>query len=181
MSDSILSFVNSASFRNTLIARNLPPYTLNGLYTPPSGPQNYEVSVSDFNVVDSPNELISQNPFVRNNQTLNEYGPNNGYQNTIINNNLPVTPNQGEYNLNDTVLDLVNEFYIDLAYIENRYGPVGGFNNMVVIDSIQNNNKIYVPYWDPPTFIPSSYSPYNILLSNNPTGSNYLKILILPN
>jgi hypothetical protein len=174
MSDSILSFVNSASFRNTLIARNLPPYTLNGLYTPPSGLQNYEVSVSDFNVVDSPNELISQNPFVRNNQTLNEYGPNNGYQNTIINNNLPVTPNQGEYNLNDTVLDLVNEFYIDLAYIENRYGPVGGFNNMVVIDSIQNNNKIYVPYWDPPTFIPSSYSPYNILLSNNPTGSNGL-------
>jgi hypothetical protein len=45
---------------------------------------------------------------------------------------------------------------------------------MVVIDSIQNNNKIYVPYWDPPTFIPSSYSPYNILLSNNPTGSNGL-------
>jgi len=174
MADSILSFVNSASFRNSLIARNLPPYTLNGLYTPPSGPQNYEVSVSDFNVVDSPNELISQNPFVRNTQTLNEYGPNNGYQNTIINNNLPVTPNQGEYNLNDTVLDLVNEFYIDAAYIENRYGPVGGFNNMVVIDSIQNNNKIYVPYWDPPTFIPSSYSPYNILLSNNPTGSNGL-------
>ena len=174
MSDSILSFVNSASFRNSLIARNLPPYTLNGLYTPPSGPQNYEVSVSNFNVVDSPNELISQNPFVRNTQTLNEYGPNNGYQNTVINNNLPVTPNQGEYNLNDTALDLVNEFYIDAAYIENRYGPVGGFNNMVVIDSIQNNNRLYVPYWNPPTFIPSSYSPYNILLSNDPTGSNGL-------
>jgi hypothetical protein len=174
MADSVLSFVNSSSFRNSLISRNLPPYSVSGLYTPPSGLQNYEVSVSDFNVVDSPDELIGQNPFVRNTQTLNEYGPNNGYQNTIINNNLPVTPNQGEYNLNDTVLDLVNEFFIDAAYIENRYGPVGGFNNMVVIDSIQNNNKIYVPYWDPPTFIPSSYSPYNILLSDNPTGSDGL-------
>ena len=174
MADSILSFVNSSSFRNSLITRNLPPYSVSGLYTPPSGPQNYETSVSNFNVVDSPNELISQNPFVRNTQTLNEYGPNNGYQNTVINNNLPVTPNQGEYNLNDTALDLVNEFYIDAAYIENRYGPVGGFNNMVVIDSIQNNNRLYVPYWNPPTFIPSSYSPYNILLSNNPTGSDGL-------
>jgi hypothetical protein len=174
MADSILSFVNSTSFRNSLVARNLPPYTLNGLYTPPSGQQNYEYSVSDFNVIDSPNELISQNPFVRNNQTLNEYSPNNGYRNTIINSNLPVTPNQGEYNLSDTRLDLVNEFYIDAAYIENRYGPIGGFNNMVVIDSIQNNNRLYVPYWEPPTFIPSSYSPYNILLSNDPTGSNGL-------
>ena len=174
MADSILSFVNSTSFRNSLVTRNLPPYTLNGLYTPPSGQQNYEYSVSDFNVIDSPNELISQNPFVRNNQTLNEYSPNNGYRNTIINSNLPVTPNQGEYNLSDTRLDLVNEFYIDAAYIENRYGPIGGFNNMVVIDSIQNNNRLYVPYWEPPTFIPSSYSPYNILLSNDPTGSNGL-------
>jgi hypothetical protein len=174
MADSILSFVNSASFRNSLISRNLPPYNLTGLYTPPSGQQNYEVSISDFNVVDSPNELIGQNPFVTNAQTLNEYGPNGGYRPTIINNNLPVTPNQGEYNPNDTVLDLVNEFYIDAAYIENVYGPVGGYNNMVIIDTIQNNNRLYTPYWDPPTFIPSSYSAYNILLSVDPTGSDGL-------
>jgi len=174
MADSFLSFVNSESFRNSLITRNLSPYTVSGSYTPPSGPQNYEFSASDSNVINSPDGYISQNPFVRSSQTLNEFGPNNGYQQTIINNNLPVTPNQGEYNPNDTALDLVNEFYIDNAYIENRYGPVGGFNNMVVIDSIQNNNRLYVPYWNPPTFIPSSYSPYNILLSNNPTGSDGL-------
>ena len=45
---------------------------------------------------------------------------------------------------------------------------------MIIIDSIQNNNKLYTPYWDPPTFIPSSYSPYTILLSNDPSGSDGL-------
>lgn len=174
MSDSILSFTNSASFRNSLIARNLAPYNIPGAYTPPSGQQNYEFSVSNFNVVDSPNDLIANNPFVNVNSTLNEYGPNNGFQQAIVSGLLPVDANQGEYNPNDTVLDLVNEFYIDAAYIENRYGPIGGFNSMVVIDNIQNNNKIYTPYWEPPTFIPSTYSPYNILLSNDPTGSNGL-------
>ena len=174
MSDSLLSFANSSSFRNSLITRNLPPYNLPGEFTPPSGQQNYEYTSSDFNVIDSPNELVGRNPFVRNAETLNEYGPDNGYQQTIINSNLPITPNQGEYSPNDTVLDLVNEFYIDAAYIENRFGPVGGFNYMVIIDSIQNNNKLYTPYWDPPTFIPSSYSPYSILLSNDPTGSEGL-------
>ena len=174
MSDSSLSFVNSSSFRNTLIARNLPPYAVPGVYTPPANNQNYEYNSSNYNVIDSPNDLIALDPFVRDVQGLNEYGPNNGYQQTIVNNNLPITPNQGEYNPNDTVLDLVNEFYIDAAYIENRYGPIGGFNNMIIIDSIQNNNKLYTPYWDPPTFIPSSYSPYTILLSNDPSGSDGL-------
>jgi hypothetical protein len=174
MSDSTLSFSNSASFRNSLISRNLAPYNIPGSYTPPSGSQNYEFTISSFNVVDSPNDLIASNPFVNDNATLNEYGPNNGYQQVIVNYNLPVDPNQGEYNPNDTVLDLVNEFYIDAAYIENRFGPIGGFQNMVVIDSIQNNNKLYTPYWDPPTFIPSTYSPYTILLSNDPSGSNGL-------
>jgi hypothetical protein len=174
MSDSSLSFVNSSSFRNTLIARNLPPYAVPGVYTPPANNQNYEYNSSNYNVIDSPNDLIALDPFVRDVQGLNEYGPSNGYQQTIINNNLPVIPNQGEYNPNDTVLDLVNEFYIDAAYIENRYGPIGGFNNMIIIDSVQNNNKLYTPYWDPPTFIPSSYSPYTILLSNNPSGSDGL-------
>jgi hypothetical protein len=174
MSESTLSFVNSASFRNSLISRNLAPYNVPGSYTPPAGPQNYEFEASAFNVVDSPGELISNNPFVRNTATLNEYSPLLGYRQTIINNNLPVDPNKGEYDPNDTVLDLVNEFYIDAAYIENRYGPVGGFMDMVVIDNIQNNNKLYTPYWNPPTFIPSSYSPYTILFSNDPAGSEGL-------
>ena len=176
MSVSSLSFVSTASFRNSLLGRNLTPYSVTGVYTPPVSNRTYETTLSDFNVVNSPDELISQNPFARQLYPLNEYGPEGGYNLTITYNQPPIiqNSNQGEYSPNDTVLDLVNEFFIDGAYIENRYGPIGGFSEMVVIDNIQNNNKLYTPYWDPPTFVPSSYNPYQILISTNPAGNNGL-------
>lgn len=171
-----LSFANSSSFRNALLSKNLEPYDVPGVYTPPSGPIAYETEQSNLNVIDSPDNLITDGIFSNQLYPLNEYGPNGGYNLDITYNGppLPVNSNQGEYDINDTVLDLVNEFYIDAAYIENRYGPNGGFNDMVIITDIQNNNKIYQPYWDPPTFVPSSYSPYSILLSSNPVGDNGL-------
>jgi hypothetical protein len=145
MPGSTLSFVNSSSFRNTLLAKNLDPYDVPGVYTPPSGPITYEVQQNVSNVIDSPDGLIANDPFAATLYPLNEYGPNGGFNTTITYNGppLPVNSNQGEYSPTDTVLDLVNEFYIDAAYIENRYGPSGGFNDMVIVTDIQNNNKIY--------------------------------------
>jgi outer membrane protein OmpA-like peptidoglycan-associated protein len=174
MPGSTLSFVNSSSFRNTLLAKNLDPYDVPGVYTPPSGPITYEVQQNVSNVIDSPDGLIANDPFAATLYPLNEYGPNGGFNTTITYNGppLPVNSNQGEYSPTDTVLDLVNEFYIDAAYIENRYGPSGGFNDMVIVTDIQNNNKIYQPYWNPPTFVPSSYTPYSILFSDNPNGTD---------
>jgi len=172
MSDSTLSFSSSSSFRDVLMARNLPPYDVPGVYTPPSGPLNYEVVQTVSNVIDSPDELIANDPFAQQLYPLNEYGPEGGYNLNITYNGppLPVDSNKGEYDPTDTVLDLVNEFYIDAAYIENKFGPEGGFKDMVVIDNIQNNNKIYLPYWNPPIFTPSVYTPYEILINNNPAG-----------
>jgi len=174
MSESALSFASTSSFRNSLIARNLAPYNIQGVYSPPISNINYVTVIGDLSVVDSPNDLVGNSPFPKDLYPLNEYGPEGGYSNVVINNKYPIKPNKGEYDPNDTELDLVNEFYIDAAYIENRYGPQGGFMSMVVIDSIQNNNKLYTPYWEPPTFIPSSYSPYQVLLSKDPTGSDGL-------
>ena len=174
MSDSTLSFVNSSTFRNTLLAKNLEPYDVPGVYTPPSGPQTYETVLSNLTVVDSPDNLITDGIFANNLYPLNEFGPNGGYNTNITFNGppLPVNSNQGEYNPNETAMDLLNEFFIDAAYIENRYGPDGGFNDMVIITDIQNNNKIYQPYWNPPSYNASSYSPYTILTSVDPIGSN---------
>jgi hypothetical protein len=158
------------------MVKNLAPYSVQGVYTPPVSDINYETIIGVSNVIDSPNELITDGSFSNLLYPLNEYGPDGGY-NTQINFNgppLPVASNQGEYSPNDTVLDLVNEFFIDAAYIQNRYGPPGSFNDLVIITDIENNNKIYQPYWEPPSFAPSSYSPYNILLSPNPIGSNGL-------
>jgi outer membrane protein OmpA-like peptidoglycan-associated protein len=158
------------------MVKNLAPYSVQGVYTPPVSQVNYETILSVSNVIDSPGELITNGSYSNLLYPLNEYGPDGGYS-TQINYNgppLPVASNQGEYNPNDTVLDLVNEFFIDAAYIQNRYGPQGSFNDLVIITDVENNNKIYQPYWEPPSFAPSSYSPYNILLSPNPIGSNGL-------
>ena len=176
MAESSLSFASTSSFRNSLMAKNLAPYSVQGVYTPPANQVNYETILSVSNVIDSPGELITNDPYAQLLYPLNEYGPNGGY-NLDINFNgppLPVNSNQGEYAPNDTALDLINEFFIDAAYIQNAYGPNGGYNDLVIITDIENNNKIYQPYWEPPSFAPSSYSPYNILLSPNPIGSNGL-------
>ena len=176
MAESPLSYTSSESFRKVLIARNLKPYTVPGVYTSPKGPVTHEEILSNYSVKDSDGTLISEDKFADKMYPLNQYGPEGGYNKNITYNNLATTTksNEGPYNPNDTKLDLVNEFFIDAAFIENRYGPVGGYNSMYYVSDIQNNNKIYSPYWQPPTFVPSKYSPYSIIISNNPAGSDGL-------
>jgi hypothetical protein len=103
---------------------------------------------------------------------MNQYGPQGGYNTNITYNGvpLPVLSNSGEYDPNDTVLDLVNEFFIDAAYILNPYGPIGGFNDLYYVSETITNQVYHQPY--PSTFVPSSYSPYEILFNTNPTGSD---------
>ena len=87
MPESTLSFNLSASFRDTLLARNLQPYNVPGAYTPPAGNLTYEISpLQDSSVIDSPNDLIGTTVQANNLYALNEYGPEGGYNN-IINTN----------------------------------------------------------------------------------------------
>jgi hypothetical protein len=174
MSDSPLSFSSSENFRKNLVTKNLAPYQVQGVYTPPANDVNYETVLSDTGVIDSPDKLISEDPFVDILYPLNQYGPEGGYEKNITYNNppLPVSSNDGPYQPTDTVMDLVNEFFIDTAYVQNQYGPEGGYQNMIIITDIQNNNNVYLPYWEPPIFRPSSYNAYSILISDNPVGSD---------
>lgn len=171
---SSLSFASTSSFRNILMGRNLSPYTVTGTYTPPGGPLNYPTSLNDYNVVDSPDFLISNSPFPNQAYILNEFGPTGGFNNTITFNGplVPIIPTSAEYSPTQTNMDLLNDTFIDAAYLQNSYGPQGGFQSMVTVTDIQLNNFIYQPYWEPPNFAPSSYSPYSILFSDNPSGDN---------
>ncbi len=173
MSESSLSFDSTKLFRNNLLGRNLKPYKIPGIFTPKdTTPQ--ATNLSDYNVIDSPGELLTNGSFSNQLYPLNGYGPDGGYNLNISFNNPPLTQtsNKGEYDLSDSKLELVNEFYIDAAFVTNKYGPEGGYNSLVVIDDIQNNEKISLPYWDPPVFNPSSYSPYNIITTKDPSGSD---------
>jgi hypothetical protein len=175
MPNSPLSFASSSSFRDSLLSKNLSPYGVTGVYSPVASDLDTETVLSNFNVVDSPNDYIANDPFAAQLYPLNQFGPNGGFNTTIDFNGapLPVNSNQGEYAPTDTVLDLVNEFFIDSAYVTNNYGPVGGYNDLVEIgneSTYTNPNYLHIPYGS--DFVPSSYSPFNILLNNNPNGDN---------
>jgi hypothetical protein len=173
MPNSPLSFASTSSFRNALLSKNLSPYGVTGVYSPSSSDLDTETVLSAFNVIDSPNELIAEDTFAAQLYPLNQFGPNEGYNTTIDYNGVPqpVNSNQGEYSPDDTALDLVNEFFIDSAYVSNYFGPIGGYNDLV---EITNNGylgePLHIPYNS--NFVPSTYSPYSILLSDNPDGDN---------
>jgi len=173
MPNSPLSFASTSSFRDTLLSKNLTPYGVTGVYTPSSSDLDTELVLSSYNVIDSPNDLIGNDPFAAQLYPLNQFGPNGGYNTTLDYNGapLPVNSNQGEYSPNDTALDLVNEFFIDSAYVSNYFGPVGGYNDMVDITNDGTlGSPLHIPYNS--NFVPSTYSPYSILLNDNPTGDN---------
>ena len=62
---STLSFASSSSFRDILLAKNLVPYSVSGVYTPPASNLNTEVSLNNYSVIDSPNDLIANDPFAQ--------------------------------------------------------------------------------------------------------------------
>ena len=181
MSETTLSFSASASFRNNLMGRNLPPYNVPGSYSPPSGDVNYEATpLSDSSVIDSPNDLIGTPVQANELYSLNEWGPEGGYSNIVSTDGppLPVNPNQGEYGQDDAQIDLINEFFIDVAYLKNIYGPSDGYKNLITITDIVQNSQFFLPYSNdfgsPIVFNPSVYTPIQILLEDNPQGSNGL-------
>ena len=177
MPNSTLSFASTSSFRNALMAKNLSTYSVTGTYTPPSGPLNYEVVLSQFPVVDSPNDLIANDPYAKKAYPLNAYGPNGGYNINITYNGplLPIKPNQGPYSPNQSTLLLSNNLYLNKSVtspaLKNLFIPNGGYTNVYNVGETSNNSHYFLPYGIS-TFVPSIYTPYDILISDNPTGSD---------
>ena len=178
MAESFLSFGNSETFRKQLLVRNLPPYNVPGSYTSPGNPINFETILTVSNVTDSPNNYVSTNLFATSLYPLNEFGPEGGFGspigiNSVASTNNPEGTNQGPYYpTNGTNLDLLSEFYIESAYVTNKWGPTGGYKDLVIITDIQNAGNIYQPYWDPGYYNYSSYPTFNIVFQDDPVGSN---------
>jgi hypothetical protein len=134
-----------------------------GSYTSPDNPINYETDLTVSSVVDSPNNYVSTNIFAKELYPLNEYGPDGGFGVPIGVNLTPVLePNQGPYYpLNaaqEEGLVVINEFYIESAYVTNRWGPSGGFKDLVIITDTFLTDPIYQPFWNPGYYNYYSYS-----------------------
>jgi len=168
-----LTFTATESLRNSLLGRNLRPYNKQNSGTVYPSRTQYQPNYS--NVVDSPDILIDRSPYSKNLNVLNQFGPDGGYNYDIsdINTTLQNKPNEGPYGpyppyTNE--LQAYSQTFQTKSRIKNEYSPRDGYQYYDVGDfvRVQKNSS----YWDPPSFRPSTYSPYSILLSNVPVGSN---------
>jgi hypothetical protein len=181
MSESTLSFAGSQSFREKLLARNLQAYAVPGVFSPQQPTVNYETNLSESSVIDSNNTLVSTNTEAQKLYPLNEYGPEGGFGqpigiNSVASTNSPEGTNQGPYAPQDTQLDIINEFFIESAYVTNVWGPEGGYKDLVIVTDVQSLSPIYQPYavdnsW---YYNFSNYTTFDIVFQNDPLGSNGL-------
>jgi len=111
----------------------------------------------------------------------NEYGPesDNGYGNeinTIINSNLQTTSNQGQYDYALSPPSLSSQQSQNEAYGDNKYvNGDGNYEEVTITDVTSLIERTFLPYADSNTtfiFVPSQYAPYDILLQNDPQGSD---------
>jgi hypothetical protein len=107
---STLTFPSTEGFRNKLLSRNLSPYTVPGSYVPPSGIIVKETILRDEGVINQDDSLIENppknlGPTFHGLYKLNEYGPQNGFGDTISQSQpIVLSNNNGEYDVADTSL-----------------------------------------------------------------------------
>ena len=169
---SYLTFAATEQYRSVLMARNLSPYTVPGVYSPNVGNLTYETVLRDEGVYDSPDSLIADDPFADLLYPLNAYGPLGGYNKEINAGGLANTKsNLGVYDVTDTRLPLLSFPIESQIPTQNKYS----------FDSINLESTEYVqltPQFSfyanpgPISFVPSQYTPYQILLNDNPFGSD---------
>ena len=111
----------------------------------------------------------------------NEYGPesDNGYGNqinTIINSNLQTTTNQGQYDYALSPPSLTSQQSQTEAYGDNKYvSGDGNYEEVTITDVTNIIERTFLPYAESTTtfiFVPSQYTPYEILLQTDPQGSD---------
>ena len=180
-----LTFDATEFLRNKLIVRNLPPYQKDGVFTPPPPPNTYEYQQSDSVVIDSPDSYIDSGIFANALYPINQFGPEGGFNTdgitlTIAQN----ASNDGPYNYSDADLLEISQTFLNNLGLNNIYSPVAGSNggNYGFVYTTDTafpqpppnwGTSPYLPYWEPPSFRPSSYSPYEIVITkdNNAQGS----------
>ena len=175
-----LDFASSEVFRQKLIVRNLVPYVKSP--TKASPPINYETIQRDLTPTDSDDTLIDNPVFAAKAYPLNQYGASGGYKqvrdpNTLQNTN----SNEGEYDYSDARLidEAPKAAQTGFPGISPAWQPLNLFDppalidggQYVSLDEILGKGQRAQQY---PTFVPSIYRSVNILLQNDPVGSNGL-------
>jgi hypothetical protein len=150
MGNNLLTFDGSQEFRNKLLAKNLPSYKIEGVYSSSSGNKTYAYQPSDVVPNDTPN--VSENIFddAQEATVANKYGPGGivldsgslvsagGGGQVSMNQagtgdvNDKSSESQQPYSEKSANLQLLNDFYVDAAAVVNRYSPPGGYNGTFI-------------------------------------------------
>ena len=170
--------VNSESFRKRIIVKNLVPYPKSPSKVTP--PIDYDTTLSDLAVTDSPDVLIDEPRFAQQLYKNNQYGADGGYKQVPDPGSLNGSKsNEGEYGYQDANI-------LEQAPIEaKKWKSVNAYSfpndvldageYIATLETVQlNNNRTTNGQPYPTTFNPSSYNPVSILLSPDPLGSNGL-------
>jgi hypothetical protein len=148
----LLSFKGSEYFRNTLLARNLIPYKVEGSWSYQGSVEPLPTTLSDVSPINGPN--VSDTVFDEAEEAtlMNVYGPageiidggemlsSDGgavsmQQAGTGNLQSGYDEQKGEYGEQVANLQLVNEFFIDSAAVINRFIPDGGYANSYISTS----------------------------------------------
>jgi hypothetical protein len=174
MGDSLLSFSASEQFRKKIIVSNLEPYFVKGSSTqtvPKNLTYTKETTWIDVPLINQPDMIDTGVSEKKRLYTVNQYGPNGGYK-TNANVDLIVNDaNEGEFNYSSPQTKKFDEakFSQKNLITKNLFGPQDGWGDAsselnLIIRQLTTRAEYY-------TFKASSYSPINILLSKDPTGT----------
>jgi len=142
---------------------------------------NYQTNSNEgeYGFPDTVNSTLEQVGSENLNQlTINSYRPEtNNLTVAVPNVNLPKKPNKGIYDFNDTIdseLEVIGTAKEDQAYVKNKYVTGTGNYEVLTIDDLQIKTigTAYADGLKTLGFTPSTYTPYSILLQDNPKGSN---------
>jgi hypothetical protein len=184
-----LSYLSTQSLRDTLLSRNLPPYNVEGGFSPNVSNPTFEYQQSNSSVIDTPSVTInylgpaSQSRFLG---ALNQYGPPNPIDGaelistlqtpniieTIDSEGNPVAQvgNFQEYDYSSQILPSLTSDFYKLAVGVNKYSPSqNGFLFFVDTYLFPNTGGIFYPN------ILGTYSQYtlvSLITEDNPQGSN---------
>ena len=176
-----LDFGNSEDFRQRLLKRNLIPYKKSPLSKTP--PFSYEITpLRDSSVKDSPDKYIDDIIFAKDAYKLNQYGKQGGYLRVkdpgLLNNK---KSNYGEYSIKNSVALSINRPELDKNLSKNYYTTKDNLKDSAIFIEQDENwfdpnlpKKGILYYWGEGanSFIPSTYSPYGILINNAETKAN---------
>jgi hypothetical protein len=141
--------------------------------------QNFQTQSNEGNygpsdAIGSPLEVFAEGEL---NFQLNQYSPQNIENAGSYNVLLPTKPNEGEYDTSDSIgsdLEVIGNKEANSLYVINKYVTGDGNYDVATIDDIikQTTGKRYFNSSQSFVFLPSEYSPLEILLNPIPNGSN---------